>query len=112
MIRRCYHVRSQPYHIAPPIDMNNQLVSKNIFIVVSSSTCHREHTEPFFTQTPLVLLLVVSIVISLWSTVSIIRLVTSIKAKDPSPSLEQIGISWLCKRPTIPREALSETLQT
>ncbi|KAI9448971.1 hypothetical protein BJY52DRAFT_1228032 [Lactarius psammicola] len=54
-----------------------------------------QHFGVFSIPTPLVLLLVVSIVVSLWSTASIIRFVISIKAKDPSPSLERIGISWL-----------------
>jgi len=46
--------------------------------------------------TPLVLLLVATIVTSLWSMVLIIRFVTSINAKDPSPSIESTGMaSWL-----------------
>ncbi|KAI9448972.1 hypothetical protein BJY52DRAFT_1192966 [Lactarius psammicola] len=53
------------------------LVRKNLFIITS-----------------LVLLLVASIVMALWSTVSIIHVVTSINLKDPVPSFQRIGISW------------------
>ncbi|KAF8266022.1 hypothetical protein EI94DRAFT_241449 [Lactarius quietus] len=44
--------------------------------------------------TPIVLLLVVSIVMSLWSTGLIIHFMRSINAKDPVPSLQGTGLSW------------------
>jgi hypothetical protein len=51
------------------------LVGKNLFIIM-----------------PLVLLLVASIVMSLWSTVSLIEYASSVQAKDPG---HWIGSSWL-----------------
>ncbi|KAN0136626.1 hypothetical protein V8E53_005673 [Lactarius tabidus] len=54
------------------------LVGKNLFII-----------------TPLVLLLVASIVTSLWTTISIIQYVASIQGKGPNPSAENFGVSWL-----------------
>jgi hypothetical protein len=51
------------------------LVGKNLFII-----------------TPLVLLLVASIIMSLWSTVSVIQYASSVQAKEPD---HWIGSSWL-----------------
>ncbi|KAH9162354.1 hypothetical protein EDB89DRAFT_2026150 [Lactarius sanguifluus] len=53
------------------------LVGKNMFIV-----------------TPLVLLLVASTVVSLWSIISIVKLLTVIPAEDIIPSFQGIGIYW------------------
>ncbi|KAH9034202.1 hypothetical protein EDB85DRAFT_2144475 [Lactarius pseudohatsudake] len=77
MIQRCYH-----------------LVDKNMFIIASGSARHREYAELFLTQTPLVLLLVSSIAVTLWSIVSILRLYTIIVAKNPLILLHVVGISW------------------
>ncbi|KAI9448980.1 hypothetical protein BJY52DRAFT_1364182 [Lactarius psammicola] len=79
MIRRCYY-----------------LVSKNMLIVVSSSARHQEYhdVEPFPTQTPLVLLLVASIAMTLWAMVLIFRFYNILVAKDPFILLHVVGISW------------------
>ncbi|KAH9175778.1 hypothetical protein EDB89DRAFT_283804 [Lactarius sanguifluus] len=53
------------------------LVDKNMFIII-----------------PLVLLLVGSIAVTLWSIVSILRLYTIIVAKNPLTLLHVVGISW------------------
>ncbi|KAH9034206.1 hypothetical protein EDB85DRAFT_2144478 [Lactarius pseudohatsudake] len=53
------------------------LVGKNMFII-----------------TPLVLLLVASIVMSLWAIVLIVHFLTVVPAKNPLPSLQALGVSW------------------
>ncbi|KAH8988974.1 hypothetical protein EDB86DRAFT_2944821 [Lactarius hatsudake] len=53
------------------------LVGKNMFII-----------------TPLMLLLVASIIMSLWAIVLIIHFLTVVPAKNPLPSLQALGVSW------------------
>ncbi|KAH9000594.1 hypothetical protein EDB86DRAFT_3075068 [Lactarius hatsudake] len=77
MIRRCYF-----------------LVGKNMFIVVSSSARRREYTEPFLSQIPLVLLLVASIVVPLWSIILIVKMLIAFPAEDILPSFQGVGINW------------------
>ncbi|KAH9060672.1 hypothetical protein EDB87DRAFT_1683368 [Lactarius vividus] len=53
------------------------LVGKNMFII-----------------TPLVLLLMASITMSLWAIVLIVHFLTVVPAKNPLPSLKALGVSW------------------
>ena len=78
-------------------------------IVVGNSAYHRESAEPFLTQTPLVLLLLASAVVSLYTAVLTFRLYIDVVAKNPLYLLQMVGISWPCKQPTPFRESPFET---
>src|ERR1700761_9548974 len=80
-----------------PLDWIHQLVGKNMSIVVGNSAYHRESAEPFLTQTPLVLLLLASAVVSLYTAVLTFRLYIDVVAKNPLYLLQMVGISWPCK---------------
>ncbi|KAH9064555.1 hypothetical protein EDB87DRAFT_1250478 [Lactarius vividus] len=56
--------------------------------------CHILVGKNMFIVTPLVLLLVASIVVSLWSIISIVKLLAVVPAKDILPSFQGIGINW------------------
>ncbi|KAI9448969.1 hypothetical protein BJY52DRAFT_293452 [Lactarius psammicola] len=56
--------------------------------------CYYLVSENMFIITPLVLLLIASIVMSLWAVVLIVQFLTVVPVKNPLPSLQKIGISW------------------
>lgn len=70
-----------------------------MFIIVSRSARRQEYAELFLSQTPLLLLLVASIAMTLWSIVSIFHFYRVV-AKDPLSLLQVAGISWPCKPST------------
>lgn len=71
-------------------------------IIVSIFACHNGYTESsaksFLAQTPLVLLLVASVALSLWATVTTFLTYFTFIMKDPLLLLQIFGISWPCKR--------------
>jgi len=69
-------------------------VKKNLFIIVSSSPRHREYAEPLLTPTPLVVLLVASIVMTAWSMSSVIHLLTITSVDDWQSLPQVVGILW------------------
>ncbi|KAH9175773.1 hypothetical protein EDB89DRAFT_2066355 [Lactarius sanguifluus] len=56
--------------------------------------CYYLVGEKMIIITPLVLLLVASIVMSLWAIVLIVHFLTVFPAKKPLPSLQALGVSW------------------
>lgn len=71
-----------------------------MYIIVSRLACHREYAEQSFTQTPLVLFLVASIIMAAWSSCLLFHYINITPEEDWGRLPQIVGLLWPCKHST------------